>query len=230
MDRLLVISFINTSWFKQITEFIEQQPEFKRLLPIVAYEEYPSGFGKNPHETPDATTTRNVFEIILHGLSYAGVGPDLDYGKLQYLLLTNHFRQFTNSKLDINMNLPEKTQPDKVPIYRDLIKKMVEHNLTINELSYEHMSIIESVEGMTESTITLLYLLFDDVTSSRCLPYGDKQFKRGMSMFYGLNNPTKEELVKITDTWENKKVGLMFVVQYAHFSEFVDNPALCRKN
>jgi len=53
------------------------------------------------------------------------------------------------------------------------------------------------------------------------LPYGDKQFKRGMSMFYDLESPTKEELKKITDTWRNKKVGLMFIIQFAHYSEYV---------
>ena len=90
----------------------------------------------------------------------------------------------------------------------------------------EGLQIIESVEGMTESTVTLLHLLYDEVTSDRCLPYGDKQFKRGMTMFYELEPPTKEtptkELLKtFTDTWTNKKVGLMFIVQYAHYSEFV---------
>jgi hypothetical protein len=104
-----------------------------------------------------------------------------------------------------------------------LIKTLLDKNITVDELKYtpEHMEIIENVEGMTESTITLLHLLYDEVTSERCLPYGDKQFKRGMSMFYKLENPTKEELRAITATWENKKVGLMFVVQYAHYSEFV---------
>jgi hypothetical protein len=74
---------------------------------------------------------------------------------------------------------------------------------------------------MTESTITLLHLLYDEVTTDRCLPYGDKQFKRGMSMFYDLENPTKEELKQITNTWRNKKVGLMFIIQFAHYSEYV---------
>ena len=99
----------------------------------------------------------------------------------------------------------------------------MEEDIIVTELKYtpEHMRIIESVEGMTESTVTLLYLLYDEVTRDRCLPYGDKQFKRGMCMFYDLENPTKDELIAITNTWTNKKVCLMFVVQYAHYSEFV---------
>ena len=40
-------------------------------------------------------------------------------------------------------------------------------------------------------------------------------------LFLSCDHPTKEELKSITDTWTNKKVGLMFIVQYAHYSEFV---------
>jgi len=135
--------------------------------------------------------------------------------------LINYFR-----KCDVfteDMNMPENAQPKKIPIYKALVNKLLEKEIIVNELKYteEHMKIIESVEGMTECTVTLLYLLYDVVTSDRCLPYGDKQFKRGMSMFYELENPTKDELKAITDTWTNKKVGLMFIVQYAHYSEFV---------
>ena len=91
----------------------------------------------------------------------------------------------------------------------------------IDEFRYEDLHLVEDVPGMGESTITLLHLLFDEVTSDRCLPYGDKQFNRGMKMFYELDAPTKDDLKKITNTWGNKKVGLMFVIQYAHYSEFV---------
>ena len=31
----------------------------------------------------------------------------------------------------------------------------------------------------------------------------------------------KKKLKEYTDTWKNKKVGLMFIVQYAHYSEYV---------
>ena len=105
--------------------------------------------------------------------------------------------------------------------YKELINTLLDNNIEITEFKYEQTYIIENVWGMTESTITLLHLLFDIVTTDRCLPYGDKQFKRGMSMFYDLENPTKEELKEITDTWTNKKVGLMFIVQFAHYSEYI---------
>ena len=217
MGRLHIINFINTSWYIQINEFLQEHPAFYKLIPIVALDEYPNGFNKNPHED-DRDAPINIFETILYGLAFAGA--DIDYGKYQYLLMQNYFRE---SELYEDMDMPEDAQPEKVPIYKSLVNRLLEEKISIEELSYcpEHMEVIESVEGMTESTVTLLYLLYDEVTRDRCLPYGDKQFKRGMSMFYGLETPTKEELKAITNTWTNKKVGLMFVVQYAHYSEFV---------
>jgi len=216
MNRLHIINFINSSWYNQIIDFLDEHPPFKKLIPIVALDEYPNGFNKNPYED-DKDAPRNIFETILYGLALAGA--DVDYGKAQYVMILNYFRQcdvFTE-----DMDLPDDTQPEKVPIYKALVNKLLETNIIVNELKYEDMKIIESVEGMSESTVTLLHLLNDEVTSDKCLPYGDKQFKRGMSMFYDIENPTKEKLKLITDTWTNKKVGLMFTVQYAHYSEFV---------
>lgn len=218
MNRLHIINFINPSWYKQINEFLEENPSFNKLIPIVALDEYPNGFNKNPHED-DKDAPINIFETILYGLAFAGA--DIDYGKYQYLLMLNYFRQCDVFVMD--MDIPENAQPEKIPIYKALVNKLLEKEIIINELKYseEHMEIIESVEGMTESTVTLLHLLYDEVTRDRCLPYGDKQFKRGMTMFYELDSPTKEDLKGITSQWTNKKVGLMFIVQYAHYSEFV---------
>jgi hypothetical protein len=196
--------------------FLEEHPSFNKLNPIVALDEYPNGFNKNPHETdPDAP--RNIFETILYGLAHAGV--DVGYGKTQYLKITHYLRQFDEYTHD--MDFPDDLQPEKVITYRALINRLLDVNIGITEMKYEDLHLVEDVPGMGESTITLLHLLFDKVTSDKCLPYGDKQFNRGMRMFYNLENPTKEDLKKITDTWTNKKVGLMYIVQYAHYSEFV---------
>lgn len=228
MERMVYIKHLNKSWYDQIIQFLNEQPRYNRLLPIVAFEEYPSGFNKNINSNDvDIESPTNIFETILHGLAYAGV--DIDFGKLQYLLILNFFKRFDVLTNDIIF--PKKIQPEKIPIYKSLISMMIANNISMSELSYEkHIDLIEKVEGMTESTITLLHLLHNkDLTSDKCIPYGDKQFKRGMSMFYGLENPTKDDLIRIVETWNNKKVGLMFIVQYAHYNEFVDNPALIRK-
>ncbi len=216
--RLIILNYINPSWHTQILDFLSVHPSFFKLLTIVAFDEYPNGFNKNPHEN-DPDVPLNIFEIIIYGLAMAGV--DVDYGKNQYLMMTDFFRKCGD--LSFDMKMPENAQPEKVPIYKALVNKLLDHQMKMEDLTFEHhMDLIESVEGMTESTTTLLHLLFNEVTSDKCLPYNDKQFKRGMCMFYGLENPTKEQLIAITNTWQNKKVGLMFVVQYAHYSEFVD--------
>jgi len=216
MNRLQIIQFINPSWHKQITEFLEEHPAFNKLLPIVALDEYPPGFNKNPYETDD-NAPHNIFEIIIYGIAHAKV--DVEYGKTEYIKVVKHLRNVV--KITHNMNFPFELKPNKKRTYRELINTLLDKNIDISELKYEQIGEIEDVWGIGESTITLLHLLFDTVDSDRVLPYSDKQFNRGMSMFYDLENPTKKKLKQITDTWSNKKVGLMFIVQYAHYSEFV---------
>ena len=217
MNRLLIINLINPSWFRQVTEFLIEHPSYAKLIPIVALDEYPNGFNKNPLEKdPDAPI--NIFETIIWGLALDKC--DVDYGKDQYRQLSKYLR--TVEQYTRDMDFPFDVQPEKYGTYQRLINRLLELNIPPTEFKYEQMHLVEDVEGMTESTVTLLHLLYDEVTTEKCLPYGDKQFKRGMCMFYGLENPTKEELKAITATWRNKKVGLMFVVQYAHYSEYVD--------
>jgi hypothetical protein len=216
MDRLTIINFINPSWFRQITEFLEEHPSFSKLLPIVALDEYPTGFNKNPHESdPDAPV--NIFETIIYGLALANV--DVDYGKDQYLKMLTYLR--ATDVFTENMEFPDDIEEKKVRTYRELVNTLLENNIIINEMTFEQLPIVENVWGMTESTITLLHLLYNEIESERCLPYNDKQFKRGMSMFYELEDTSVDKLKAITATWRNKKVGLMFIVQYAHYSEYV---------
>jgi len=205
MNRLHIINFINPSWYKQITEFLNDHPTFNKLIPIVALDEYPTGFNKNPHET-DEDAPRNIFETLIYGLAHAGV--DIDYGKSQYLKIVDYLRQIdTYTK---NMEFPFDVEDIKRKTYSELINTLLDSNIGITEMTYEQLHVVENVWGMGESTITLLHI-----------PFGDKQFKRGMQMFYELETSDKETLKEKTDTWKNKKVGLMFIIQYAHYSEFV---------
>lgn len=216
MNRLNIINFINSSWYNQINQFLDEHPDYNKLLPIVALDEYPTGFNKNPYESDDEAPL-NIFETIIYGLAHANV--DIEYGKIQYLKLIHFFRdceQYTNS-----MEFPSDIQKEKIPIYQDLINTILQNNYTIPNFQYEDIHIIENIPGMTESTITLLHLLYDETLSDKCIPYHDKQFNRGMQMFYKLEHTDEQILKEITSTWTNKKVGLMFIVQYAHYSEYV---------
>jgi hypothetical protein len=119
------------------------------------------------------------------------------------------------------MNFPNIVQPEKVRTYQELINTLLDNNIAITEMKFEDLHIVENVYGMGESTITLLNLLYAGVESESVIPFSDKQFNRGMKMFYELENPTIRELKSYTNTWKNKKVGFMFIIQYAHYSEYV---------
>jgi len=216
MNRLYIINFINPSWHRQITEFLQEHPAFNKLIPIVALDEYPTGFNKNPHETDD-DAPRNIFETLIYGLAHAAV--DIDYGKSQYLSIVAYLR--TIKTFTPNMEFPIEVEEKKRRTYTELINTLLDANIGITEMTYEQLHVVENVWGMTESTITLLHLLYGEVENENVIPFGDKQFKRGMQMFYELENTEKATLKEKTDTWKNKKVGLMFIIQYAHYSEFV---------
>jgi hypothetical protein len=216
MNRLNIINFINPSWYKQINQFLDENPAYNKLLPIVALDEFPTGFNKNPYES-DEDAPLNIFETIIYGLAHANV--DIEYGKLQYLKLIHFFRN--NDIYTNNMTFPDDIQKDKISIYQDLINTILNNNFSLHLFTYDHIHVIQNIAGMTESTITLLHLLYDENTSDKCIPYHDKQFNRGMQMFYNLEHTDVSSLKEITNTWTNKKVGLMFIVQYAHYSEYV---------
>ena len=80
MNRLTIIKFINPGWYVQIAKFLIEHTKFTSIIPIIALDEYPNGFNKNPHET-DENAPRNIFETIIYGLALANV--DVVYGKKQ---------------------------------------------------------------------------------------------------------------------------------------------------
>ena len=102
------------------------------------------------------------------------------------------------------MEFPFEVEEIKKRTYKELINTILDSNIAITELKYEQMHVVENVWNMTESTITLLHLLYGNLENENVLPFGDKQFKRGMQMFYELENTDKETL--------KKKVGRAVVV------------------
>jgi hypothetical protein len=132
MNRLNIINFINPSWYRQITEFLGDHPTYSKLIPIVALDEYPNGFNKNPHETDD-DAPRNIFETIIYGLAHAGV--DVEYGKTQYLQIVEYLRK--NDIFTENMEFPFDVQPEKVNTYKGLINTLLENGLLENIYNIE---------------------------------------------------------------------------------------------
>lgn len=216
MNRLSIIHFINPGWHKQIVDFLQQHPSFERLLPIVALDEYPCGFNKNPHETETNAPT-NIFETILWGISHAGV--DFKYGDQQYFQMLKYMREvpyFTE-----NMDFPFEVQEKKIKTYKSLVNICLDNDINPHELSLADMPLIEYVEDIADSTIAQVYLLYGDVSDDNVIPHADEYFNKGIEMFYGIPKPNRAQIKTITDTWSNKKVGLMFITQYAHYSSYI---------
>ena len=216
MNRLYLINFINHRWYKQVSEFLEEHPSFSKLLPIVALDEYPSGFNKNPYES-DEDAPRNVFETIVYGVSHSSVEADI--GKEQYLTAIKYLRSVNEFSDD--MDFPDTLIPRKSEAFQDLINRLLENDIPVNEMQYEHIYIADQVRGIGDSIVELVHLLYAPVDAECVIPYTDSYFVKGIEMFYELENVTEPQIKEITDTWKNKKVGLMFIIQYAHYSQYV---------
>jgi len=215
MERLVFIGLINPEWYKQINDFLEENPTYKKLIPIVAVDQHPNGF--NPSDVDEFSPT-NIFETMLHGLAFAEES-NIDYPAYQYRILVTYLRK---TKLTKDMDFPPEISERKVRTYRELINTILDNGIEANDFKYQDFHLVENIYGMSESTITLIHLLHDELTSDRCIPYGNKQFVNGIMMFYKLDTPPTLEFMKeVTSKWTNKKVGLMFIVQCAHFGQYI---------
>ena len=62
----------------------------------------------------------------------------------------------------------------------------------------------------------LVYLLYADVDDERVVPYLEEKFVEGMERLYR-KKMSQFEIKQKADTWKNKKVGVMFITQYAYY-------------
>lgn len=217
MNRLNVINFINPSWHKQISEFLTEHPEFNKLIPIVALDEYPTGFNKNPHES-EIDAPRNIFETIVYGVSHSGL--NVEDGRENYLKSLRFVRNC--NVFSENMDFPCEENSRKVAAYQKLINTLLENNILVNEMKYEHLNLAQELNCIPDSTFELIHLLYADIDSESVIPYKDPYFVKGIETFYKLEEePSYDKMREIIQTWRNKKVGVMFIIQYAHYSEFV---------
>jgi len=216
MNRLNIINFINPSWYRQITEFLSEHPKYNKLLPIVALDEYPAGFNKNPYES-DEKAPKNVFETIVYGVSHSSVEQSV--GKEQYAIAIEYLRN--TEVFSTNMDFPSTLIPRKSKAFQDLINILLAHDILVNDMQYEHIWMADHVPGIGDSIVELVHLLYAEIDDPKVIPWADSYFKKGIEMFYEIEDATEEQIREITETWKNKKVGVMFIIQYAHYSEFV---------
>ena len=224
MNKLNVIQFINPSWHRQLTEFLDDHPYMFRLLPIVAIDEYPAGFNKNPQEK-DPEAPRNVFETLLYGIAISNV--DNNEGRILFIKIATFLRSL--NKLEKDLYIPVEMTPRKRRTIQDLINLLIDNGTPPFEMQYSQWQLVYPIDGIGDSVFDLLHLLYAAVDDETVIPYTEPNFVRGMEMMYGVEQPTVEELKEVTKTWRNKKVGTMFITQYAHYSKYVDDPELREK-
>jgi hypothetical protein len=221
MNRLTVIHLINPSWHSQIIGFLDEHPEFSKLIPIVALDEYPAGFNKNPHET-DEDAPINIFETIIYGVSHAGLSPEdgqEHYIEVLKFFRLNYDRLSSMQCIDEETAFPFSGLPKKLIAYRELVNKLIEYGIMIHEMKIEDLHIAVLNQGIGDSTIDLVYLLHSNIDDDRSIPYTDDKFIEGMKNFFGLTDASEPKLKEITKTWKNKKVGVMFIIQFAYYAD-----------
>ncbi len=218
MNRLVLISLINKSWFNQLVQFLKENEDFVRLLPIVAFDEFPTGYNRNPYENNHENPS-TIFETLIYGISTGGF--TMAQGKKEYAKILRYIKE--NDEFADDQHFPFKIPPKKLKTYHDIFKILNQHNIKPKEMQFEHIELIKDVVGVTANNLAVLYLLYADINDERVLPYHDDQFKDGMQKYYQLpDNYTKEDLQALTAKWTNKKVGMMFVIQYLHYSQHLD--------
>lgn len=211
MNRLAAISLLNKSWFSQVNEFLKEHPEFNKLLPILALDEYPAGFNKNPNED-NPYAAKNIFETILFGISISNV-PQED-GKKKFVELIKYLREvpFYYRDMYINVQLEEK----KMRTYKNFINELIDNEINPNNMTLDDLHIPQRIIGIGDSVLDLVYLLYADIDDERVVPYMEEKFVEGMNRLYR-KQLSQVEIREKTDTWKNKKVGVMFITQYAYY-------------
>jgi hypothetical protein len=215
MNRLIAIKLINKGWYDQVNDFLNDHQEFNKLIPILAIDEYPSGFNKNPGEN-NPNAAMNIFETILFGVSISNV-PQED-GKKKFVELVKYFREvpFFHKDMVPNVNLEDK----KLKTYQNFINELIDNEINPNEMTLDDLYIPQRIIGIGDSVLDLVYLLYADTDDERVVPYLEEKFIEGMNRLYR-KKLSHEEIREKTDCWKNKKVGVMFITQYAYYYKYL---------
>jgi hypothetical protein len=215
LSRLLAIKILNRSWYEQVNGFLNEHPEFNKLIPILATDEYPMGFNKNPREnTPNAAL--NIFETIVFGISISNVPQE--EGRKQFVELLKYYREVPFFHRDMVPNV--KLEDKKLKTYQNFVNELLENEINPNEMTLDDLHIPQRIVGIGDSVLDLVYLLYADIDDERVVPYLEEKFVEGMERLYQ-KRMTPYEIKEKADTWKNKKVGVMFITQYAYYYKFL---------
>lgn len=215
MNKLAAVKLLNRGWYEQVNEFLIDHPEFNKLIHILAIDEYPVGFNKNPGEN-NPYAALNIFETILFGISISNV-PQED-GKKKFVELVKYFREVPFYHIDMvpNVQLEER----KLKTYQNFINQLIENEINPNEMTLDDLDIPRGIIGIGDSVLDLVYLLYAKTDDERVVPYLEEKFVEGMERLYR-KKMTQYEIKQKVDTWKNKKVGVMFITQYAYYYKYL---------
>jgi hypothetical protein len=213
INKLLETKFTNRRWYAQVIEFLAEHPEFNKLMPIVAIDEYPIGFNKNPNEN-NPNSALNIFETLLFGISISNVPQE--EGRQKFVELANYYRNVPFFYEDMIPTV--KLDPKKLKVYQTLVNQLIEAEINPLEMTIDDLYIPQRIIGIGDSVLDLVYLLYADASDERCVPHLEEKFVEGMERLYK-KKMTPQEIKEKTDTWKNKKVGVMFATQYAYFHQ-----------
>jgi hypothetical protein len=215
MNKLAAVKLLNRGWYEQVSEFLIEHPEFNKLIHILAIDEYPVGFNKNPGEN-NPYAALNIFETILFGISISNVPQE--EGKKKFIELVKYFREVPFYHIDMvpNVQLEEK----KLKTYQNFINQLIENEINPNEMTLDDLDIPQRIIGIGDSVLDLVYLLYAKTDDERVVPFLEEKFVEGMERLYK-KKMTHYEIKQKVDTWKNKKVGVMFITQYAYYYKYL---------
>jgi hypothetical protein len=231
-SRLSVLNIINPKYAEKIEKFIISNPEFLRVGHLLSLTEYPVNYNRNPGESYNPHAPREILEHLVYYIACSGVRysyaldqwrniirPFMENNNLRGINKNsenNVLKNLGNSESTVDLSGKNKIQPKKQEIYNGLHNLLQKYKIYPNySLNYEQaLKISKELKGVGQGWLTYLALFFGPETD--ILPdYTDLYFKKGFTKFYNLTNPTKKQILKISQGWSNIKIGNMFMHQCA---------------
>src|SRR6266516_4060530 len=109
-ERVTYLLCTNYKYGVEILDFMEHNPEFKKIGHLISLTEKSVGFDK-PH------MPQNVFEMLIYYIAESGVNAN--YGMKQWLSIKDYIRLNKIDPLtDLTNNV--KIQPKKQQVYKDI--------------------------------------------------------------------------------------------------------------
>ena len=113
-----------------------------------------------------------------------------------------------------------KLEDKKLKTYQNFINELIDNEINPNEMTLDDLYIPQRIIGIGDSVLDLVYLLYADIDDEKVVPHLEEKFIEGMERLYK-KKMSQNEIRQKTDMWKNKKVGVMFITQYAYYHKYL---------